>query len=131
MTWDWTTLPRQTTLGELIQWLNRRLRALQQSLNVPGGTKGATVTVTVAYTALTTDDLILCNATSGAFSVTLPPVAGALGVILDIKKIDSSANAVTVDGASSETIDDATTAVITVQYEDVTVHCDGTEWWIK
>ena len=47
-----------------------------------------------------------------------------------IKKIDISANAITVDGNGSETIDDGATAIITTQYECITVVSDGTEWWI-
>jgi hypothetical protein len=55
---------------------------------------------------------------------------GRLGRVYNIKKIDSSPNIVTVDGDGSETIDDGTTAALTVQYEAITIISDGAEWWI-
>jgi hypothetical protein len=87
-------------------------------------------TKTTAYTITASDHTIICNATSGAFTITLPAAASHTGRIYHIKKIDSSGNAVTVDGNSSETIDDGTTAVLTVQYETISIQSDGAEWWI-
>jgi hypothetical protein len=87
-------------------------------------------TKTSGYTATATDYTILCNASGGAFTITLPAAASHTGRIYYIKKIDSSANTVTVDGNSSETIDDGLTAVLTVQYESITIQSDGSEWWI-
>lgn len=63
-------------------------------------------------------------------TITLPPAADATGHIYFIKKIDSSANVVTIDPSGSETIDGGLTAVLTVQYEAITIQSDGTEWWI-
>ena len=91
---------------------------------------GNLVTKTSGYTATATDYTILCNASGGAFTITLPAAASHTGRIYHIKKIDSSANAVTVDGNASETIDDGLTAVLTVQYESITIQSDGSEWWI-
>lgn len=88
------------------------------------------VTKTGAYTLTSSDYTVICNATGGAFTITLPTAASHTGRIYYIKKIDSSANAVTVDGDSSETIDDSTTAVLTAQYESITIQSDGSEWWI-
>ena len=87
-------------------------------------------TVTANATVTTSDRTIFCDATSGAIIITLPPVADAVSFEVNIKKTDSSANTVTIAGSGSETIDDSTTAVITVQYEAVTVHSDGIEWGI-
>jgi hypothetical protein len=91
---------------------------------------GNLVTKTSAYTATASDHTIICNATSGSFTVTLPTAASHTGRIYHIKKIDSSGNIVTVDGNSSETIDDGATAILTVQYESISIQSDGTEWWI-
>lgn len=88
------------------------------------------VTKTAAYTATTSDHTILCNATSGAIVITLPPASSATGLILHVKKIDSSVNSVTVDGNSSEEIDGSTTQVITNRYDSIMMTCDGTEWHI-
>jgi len=89
-----------------------------------------TETITTGTTLDDTHYVILVNATSAAVTVTLPAVASNSGRIYYIKKIDSSANAVTIDGNASETIDDSTTKVLSAQYDSVTIACDGTEWWI-
>ena len=82
------------------------------------------------YTATITDLFILCDASGGAFTITLPAVSGNIGIMYHIKKIDSSANAVTVDASGAETIDDSTTAVIISQYDSISIISDGVEWWI-
>ena len=94
------------------------------------GIRKTLVTKTGAYTIVSNDDIVLCNAASASFTVTLPAAADYTGKMFWIKKIDSTANTVTVDGAGSETIDDGTTAVIRNQYEAINVISDGTEWWI-
>lgn len=63
-------------------------------------------------------------------TLTLPPAAGNEGRQLVVKKVDSSGNAVTIDGNASETIDGAATLAITLQYQAYALICDGTEWWV-
>jgi hypothetical protein len=89
-----------------------------------------TVAKTGAYTVTVDDGVILCDASSAAFTVTLPAVSGNAGLNFHIKKTDSSGNAVTVDGNASETIDGATTAVITAQWESIQIVSDGSAWYI-
>jgi len=89
-----------------------------------------TSSVTADYTATVNDSFIPVDATSAAVTVTLKPAAEAKSKRLTVKKIDSSINTVTVDGNGSETIDGATTAVITSQYDSICLMSDGTEWWI-
>jgi hypothetical protein len=72
----------------------------------------------------------LCDATSGAMSANLPAASGQNGRVYIFKKVDSSANAVTVTAAGSDKIDGAGTKVLTAQYSTVGLHCDGTAWWI-
>lgn len=83
---------------------------------------------TGAYTATADDDLLLCNATSAAFTVTLPAASGLTGKSLIIKKTDSSANAVTVDGNSSETIDGYTTIQLAAINDWLEIVSDGSNW---
>jgi hypothetical protein len=90
---------------------------------------GYTVAKTGAYTAAD-ETVILCNATSAAFTITLPAAATNKDRIYVIKKTDASANAVTVDGNAAETIDDAATQTLASQYDSIMIVCDGTEWWI-
>jgi|GEM_PF-4943119 len=93
---------------------------------------GATYTVrakTTTYTALA-GDVLVCDATGGAFTVTLPAAATVTGSSISVKKTDVSANAVTVDGNASETLDGATTLSLSTQYEAVTLWSDGSNWWV-
>jgi len=88
---------------------------------------------TAAYTVVVADDgkLVDADATTAAFTVTLPTVASAGdGFITIVKKTDSSANAVTVDAAGAELIDGATTKVLSGQFDAVVMYCDGLEWHI-
>jgi hypothetical protein len=95
-----------------------------------GGIKAEYKAKTSAYTALESDFLIACNATSAAFAVTLPAAASSDGQILIIKKTDSSINRVEVDGNASETIDGSATLYLTLQYESITLQCDATGWHV-
>jgi len=86
------------------------------------------VTKTSTYTATDDDDVILCDATSGVFTIDLPTAVGRSGKSYVIKKIDSTANAITVDGDSGETIDGATTSSLSSQWDYLTIVSDGTNW---
>ncbi len=94
------------------------------------GIQANIVTKTTAYTATEADHTILCDATSAAFTVTLPAAASYPGQILVIKKIDSSGNAVTIDGNSTETIDGATTASLSAQWQSKVIQSNGTAWYV-
>jgi hypothetical protein len=73
---------------------------------------------------------LLGNATSAAFSITLPTAVGITGKTYTVKKIDSSANAVTVATTSSQTIDGTTTKPLARQYDAIAVQSDGSNWMI-
>lgn len=75
---------------------------------------------TASFTATKSNGWYRCNANSGAITATLPPAIGG-GYRLGFIKTDSSINAVTVDGDGSETINGATTKVLSLQYDTVTV----------
>lgn len=75
-------------------------------------------------------DVLLCDATTAPFTVTLPDATKNGGRKLTIKKVDASANAVTIDGAGSQTIDGATTDSLASQYDSLTMVSDGVEWWL-
>lgn len=88
---------------------------------------GVPRSVTAAATAAPTDVLILGDATSAAFSITLPRVrAVAPNKFFIIKKTDASANAVTVDGDGSEQIDHAATYALAGQDDFVWIVADHT-----
>lgn len=86
------------------------------------------------YTILETDrdKLVTVDASSAGVTITLVAAATAgAGFRLSIKKTDSSANAVTVDGNSSETIDGAATYLLYNQYDAIDLVCDGSNWHIQ
>ena len=127
--WSWvTTVPSE--LSHLVSILNKRLKALEGKLRLDDNLRESVISKTAAYTATARDQTILCNASSGAFTVTLPAAQGISGRIYRIKKTDSGGNAVTVDGNSSETIDGATTNVLSSQYDVVELQCDGSNWHV-
>lgn len=89
-------------------------------------------TKTYNYTVVTGDKgtTILVDASSGNLTITLLAVATALdGFDLNVVKIDSSANTVTIDGDGSETIDGATTQVLTYQYNGASIRTNATAWY--
>lgn len=95
------------------------------TLNVLGG-----ATTTVSSGQELAAGTYLVDATSGDITVTLPAASEADGVLIRIKKKDSSANAVIIDADASETIDGETTQVLNIQYASLSIVCDGTEWFI-
>lgn len=97
---------------------------------VDSGNVKAITTKTASYTATATDSTILCDATSGALTITLPAAASSSGRIFTIKKIDTSGNSITIDGNGSETIDGATSQNLDTQWEAATVQSNGTAWYI-
>jgi len=84
------------------------------------------VTVSSNYTA-SRGDVVLADASGGAITITLPPPQA--NAIVNVKKIDSSTNPVTVDGGGAN-IDGQASVQITTQYESYTFISDGSSWWI-
>lgn len=80
----------------------------------------------------TNDNFLLGNATGGAITFTLPnPTAlGAAGRVYFIKKIDSSANAVSLVVSGGANIDNLASQSTIIQYFSWTLLCDGTQYWL-
>jgi hypothetical protein len=86
-----------------------------------------------SYTILDNDgyDVVLCGNTSFNITITLPTAADNSGRRIFIKKTDTGAGAVTIDGEGSETIDGSTTwSLPGGQQDSVCVLCNGTAWYI-
>lgn len=87
-------------------------------------------TKTGAYTLLSSDNTILANATTAAFSVTLPAAQNVPpGWTCHIKKIDSSANAVTIATQLTDKIDGQSSVGLSAQYASKTLVSDGSANW--
>lgn len=87
----------------------------------------ATVTGSTGVTP--TDYTLLVDASSSAVTITLPTAADNYGRQAVVKKIDSSANVVTIDGDGAN-IDGNATHDLTTQWEVVQLHCNGSDWFI-
>jgi hypothetical protein len=83
------------------------------------------VSKTAAYTASNLD-FVLCNATTAAFTVTLPTAPN--GGRISVKKTDSSSNAITVAPATG-TIDSFANDKVTLQWQSQDYLSDGTNWY--
>ena len=103
---------------------------LQTTAAVVGGWTTTTKTYADSPFTASTDNTILCDATGGNMIINLPPAASNLDKIYNIKKIDSSANTVTIDGNVSETIDGTITQIIPSQYDCLTIQSNGSNWYI-
>lgn len=87
-------------------------------------------TITVTGAPAADDYTLLVDATGGAVTLNLPAAASNTGRVLIAKKIDASANAMTLDGNAAETIDGAATQSTTTQWDAYTVQCNGSGWYI-
>lgn len=72
----------------------------------------------------------LIDASAGNIECSLPEAVGHGGLSFSIKKIDSSSNTVSVLPSGSETIDGASSQVISTQYVTITVVSNGADWYI-
>jgi hypothetical protein len=85
--------------------------------------KASVVTKTSNYTATEDDYTILVNAAAAAVTINLPRTSR--GRVYVVKKIDASANAVTIDANQSQTIDGSTTLVLSSQYDVAYLHASA------
>lgn len=83
---------------------------------------------TSTYTLTAADAVILADATTAAFVVTLPTAVGTTGTQYEIKKIDASINPVTVATTSAQTIDGATQVIIFSGGDSIRITSDGANW---
>lgn len=87
--------------------------------------------VTAAGNMLATDNTVLANTTSGAFTLTLPSPTGISGRIYTIKKVGGGlTRALTISPAGSETIDGGSSFIIYNDWTFVSLQTDGTNWYI-
>ncbi len=91
----------------------------------------------IPYTTITDDTtltdanvVVFADATSGAIDVTMYTADSNGGRSLTVKKTDSSANAVSILRAGSDTIDGATSVILYHQNESITLISDNSNWFI-
>ncbi len=89
-----------------------------------------TSTQTTNYTITSSDTVIFANATSGNVTITIPAASGLAGYRFYIKRVDGSANTVTVQRSGSDTIDGMTSFTLDLQYTALAVVSNGSAWYI-
>jgi len=114
------------TAGDNISWTNATSVVLSWINNL---SNVVTWTNTV-YSVTNNNATILVNHPSAPFGVLLPSASTVVGQQYQIKKIDSSANAVTVSTTSSQTIDGNLTYSLATIYKSVTLQSDGSNYYI-
>jgi hypothetical protein len=86
-------------------------------------------TVSAAYTATARDHLILVDASTAAVTVTLPTAVGySNNRVIVVKKLDSTANVVTLDPAGAELADSRTTLLLVNEGDAVTLEAANGAW---
>ena len=128
------------TWGNILNNLLATSMAVTNANGPSGATQGFLTNVyyhtniTAAYVpALYPGEVIIASATAGNLTVTLPNATQTLN-LYTVKKVDSTANTVTINPSNSQSIEgNAATSgnvVINTQYVSVTFVSDGTQWWI-
>ena len=77
-----------------------------------------------------TEHFTLVDAGAGAVKVFLPPAATAIGRTYVVKKLDASANAVTVSSSAAAEVEGQVASVITGRSGSFSYMSDGTHWHI-
>jgi hypothetical protein len=91
-----------------------------------GASSGASIgTVSTTYSMGATDDMMEADATSAAFTITIPAAASYRGRLVTITKIDATANAITIAAAGGSV---RGTTSLTTQWQVGRWRSDGTNW---
>jgi hypothetical protein len=121
-----TLYPQQV---EVMRVSNTKGVVIKSSMTVPVVSYGLS-SITNNYTATSTSTVILADAGTASLTVTLPTAIGNTGLVYRIKRLNSGANTVTIATTAAQTIDGATTQILTTQYTSVDVISDGANWSI-
>lgn len=94
------------------------------------GVEASIASTAIDLTLTAAHHTVLVDASGANRTITLPAAASHTKRIYHIKKIDSSANTVTIDGNAAETIDGAATLVLTTQWQAASIQSNGTAWFV-
>ena len=87
-------------------------------------------TKTSSYSVVATDCTLLGNAVSSSITITLPDATSNIGRQIAIKKVDISANTVSVATLFSQTIDGLSGVTFSLKNQGIWVQSDGANWQI-
>jgi len=93
---------------------------------------GGTATKTTTYSVGAADDVVPYDPTSGAFAITLPPIAVSAGRLLTFVNVGTSTTAMTLTGNGAELINAANTKACTTanQVTRVWGMPDASKWLV-
>lgn len=122
-----TSLTKETFLSTLnLVWI-RVLKEIRELVNARFGN---VITVTYPTDGQIQDaEVVLVDAIDGIITIQLPQTSASIRKIT-VKKIDATANVVTVAAQAAQTIDGSTSYPLAAQWDKVTVTNDGTNWFI-
>jgi hypothetical protein len=103
------------------------LQKLQYQKNIDL-TSGISTKTTTYNPTVITDKVILCDAASGAFAITLQ-ASPVNGQSITFKKIDATTNAITING-NGKNIDGVASYTLSGQWNSITLVYNGTAWFI-
>jgi hypothetical protein len=112
------------------RWTNLYAQTANTTYLFAKGLRLNSVLKSGTYTLADNDFLVRADASGGAFTLNLPSAGTFSGQVYVIKKVDSSANAVTIDASTTQTIDGELTQMLETQYASLTLVCDGSNWHI-
>lgn len=95
-------------------------------LRLSAGFATPSVLLAGTYTATTNDVTMRCDTTSAGFTVNLPPTP-TTGQIVNVKKISSDGNTLTISG-NGHNIDGSATKTTTTQYTNFRLQYNGSTW---
>lgn len=98
---------------------------------IAGDTSRTVTTLTPSSAAVSsTDDTLLCNTAAGSFTVDFSGMSavGNSGKRFTFKKIDASAFTCTIDPSGSQTLDQASTAILSARNQTAIIESDGANW---
>jgi hypothetical protein len=108
---------------------DRLAMRIDGSNNLVGAVELSQRTVTAVTRIQATDFSLFCDATAAAFAVYLPAANLAVGRVYCIKKIDATANAVTITAAGTDLIDGAATKALATQWYSRIIQSNGVTGW--
>lgn len=102
---------------------------LHSRFQVQGSVATQVTTVTVNTTLGVNHHIVLVDASGGNRTITLPNATSCAGRQYIVKKIDSSANTVTISAQAGQTIDEQSSVVLNTQYQFIKVVSNGQNWF--
>jgi hypothetical protein len=110
-------------------WLGLGTPTPSTTLNVNGSVSAKIVSVTTNYAMGVTDFGILAKASGGSLTVTLPGANTSAGMIVFVKKVDSSTNVVTVAASGTDKIEGKSSESLKDEYSSLELISDGSSNW--